>query len=271
MMNNKLSARRIKAFTLLELLFVITIILILVALLLPSLTQVKEKGRRVKCVNGQRQFIMTMNMMAKDDDGNYPQFNDAGSWRHIHWLKNGMYDKIKEDYEIDLHVDVRCPSRPETWDVYTVQGRQRFSYFIQVGRPYVTGTNKKGEAVNKTNGYDGRLGYKWEEWESPLKVGASSSDLVMISDIDEYLLNVGFKETVMKTRLTSKTSIGIGTMVSHALGGYKVHMGAAIEPEVLGSEGVVVGYENGSVQWVDIKDVLPRRSNIGENKKTGWW
>ena len=267
-MKNKMYCKR---FSVIELLIVIIIIMVLVALLIPSLIRAKEKSKRIVCNNSQRQFIMTMNLMAKDHDGNYREFNDAGKWRHIHWLKNAQYDMIKEDYKLDMHVDVDCPSRPDSWNAHNIRSRQRLSYLIQVGRPYVATTNRRGIETNKTSGFDGRLGYEWEEWESPVKVGESSANLVMISDIDEYMLNVGFNTTVMNSRLTSKSPIGTGTMISHGSGGYQVSMGSAVEPEVLGSEGVMVGYEDGSVQWVDIKDMKPRRSNIGETRKTGWW
>ena len=263
--------RYFRAFTILELMIVITIILLLVALLLPSLFRTKERTRRVVCNNSQRQFIMTMNLIAKDNNGMYPDFNDAGSWRHIHWLKNDMYDMLKEDYKIDMHVDIDCPSRPNTWNAHNIRGRQRFGYFLQVGRSYVTTFNKKGIAQNKTKGFDGQLGYEWVEWESPIKV-EGSNDLVMISDADEYMLNIGFEKTIMKGgRETSQTPIGKGTMISHGPSGYLQKIGAAVEPEILASEGVMVGYSDGSVQWVDIEDVKPRRSNIGENRKTGWW
>lgn len=56
------------AFTLVELLAVMTIILVLASLLLPSLAQAKERARRAKCLSNERQLTLAW-MMYCDDIG----------------------------------------------------------------------------------------------------------------------------------------------------------------------------------------------------------
>src|SRR5687767_2998372 len=59
-------------FTLVELLVAIGIIAILTALLLPALSRVKEKGRRIKCLNNQREWYLGFMMYVEDHDNMIP-------------------------------------------------------------------------------------------------------------------------------------------------------------------------------------------------------
>ena len=92
---------------------------------------------------------------------------------------------------------------------------------------------------------------------------SDDADLVMVSDIDEYLLGAGKENGV---------NIGLATTVAHTSYGYKMGaIGVSILPKNMGSQGVMVGLENGAVKFRLNSETEPRRSNIGENRKTGWW
>src|SRR3954447_5858107 len=59
-------------FTLIELLVVIAIIAILASLLLPSLSEAKEKARRAKCISNLKQVTLAFKLFATDGEERYP-------------------------------------------------------------------------------------------------------------------------------------------------------------------------------------------------------
>src|SRR5437870_2147676 len=61
------------AFTLVEVLVVLTIIAILAALLLPALSSAKAKGKQIGCANNLKQLALGFQMYAADNDGRLPQ------------------------------------------------------------------------------------------------------------------------------------------------------------------------------------------------------
>ena len=80
-----------QGFTLIELLVVISVIALLLGILMPTLSNVKEIARRTKCLSNVRQLGITLQLYAEDNDGSVPPRDyDSGSV----WI-----DRLESYYE----------------------------------------------------------------------------------------------------------------------------------------------------------------------------
>lgn len=61
-----------RAFTLVELLVVISVIALLLAILMPALAKSREQGKAVTCLSNLRQFAIAANLYTLNNDGFYP-------------------------------------------------------------------------------------------------------------------------------------------------------------------------------------------------------
>ncbi|MFQ6035612.1 MAG: prepilin-type N-terminal cleavage/methylation domain-containing protein, partial [Sedimentisphaerales bacterium] len=68
-----------RGFTLIELLVVIAIIALLLAILLPALSAVREQGRRAVCGQNEKNIGLGLLLYANDHDGKLP-LNEVDRW-----------------------------------------------------------------------------------------------------------------------------------------------------------------------------------------------
>jgi len=112
-----------RAFTLTELLVVITVIAILAALLVPVLSQAKERGYRTQCINNLKQVGLALQSYADDHadqlpgpvwQGFYEMYDNDNTLRMTYYLATYMGLPAPQATPHDNPL-ARCPSAVRHW------------------------------------------------------------------------------------------------------------------------------------------------------------
>jgi prepilin-type N-terminal cleavage/methylation domain-containing protein/prepilin-type processing-associated H-X9-DG protein len=115
------------AFTLIELLAVIAIIAVLAAILLPALSQARERSHGVTCLNNTRQLTIAWQLYSDDHDGILPynlSLSTTSLRTNLNWVNNVLTWDLSSDntnldtitqasmglYVFDTTSIYRCPS-----------------------------------------------------------------------------------------------------------------------------------------------------------------
>src|SRR6185437_3165715 len=124
MRNQALTKRRHRiAFTLIELLVVVAIIAILAGLLLPALSQAKEKGQSAACQNNLRHLVLGWTLYAESNEDRLAGsiavkgVNQRGSWVLGNARQDRTTSNILSGVMFDYAADVdayRCPADRST-------------------------------------------------------------------------------------------------------------------------------------------------------------
>ena len=138
------------AFTLLELLIVLSVIGILVGLLLPAVQAVREAGRRTQCANNLKQICLGLHSF-ESAFSHFPTTFDPipneevrGSWS-IHAKILSMIEQgnalARIDFESDWHSQVDLGISHHGVAIYSCPSDFRAGFRIRDGKPYVHSTS----------------------------------------------------------------------------------------------------------------------------------
>ncbi len=235
--------RRGAGFTLVELLVVIGIIAILMSLLFPALTRVRERARRALCANNMRQCMAGLFNYATSNGDKFPPMQRGGDgWEHVVYVSDLTYNAVVqatgtgkvwtcpnsvvwEDYSDSIELPMH--QEPYGWLI---------GYFLMSGAddtPWWVGTPDL------------------DSWISPQRIGQSGS-LVFMADT------------------TEQTGVTYPTRGTHGPRG-NVFGDVDEPPQLTEIQGGNVGLLDGSVSWKPLSE-MKRYPDVRESPVfTGFW
>ena len=215
-----------RAFTLIELLVVIAIIAILAALLLPALASAKEKAKRAACKSNMRQAIIAVHIYGDEFQGNVPSGrDDLGNWHSIRIASVSYSNLISYTKNIRI---LDCPN-------YTFGTQPRYD-----GRwGYLIGYNYLGDAkMTEWNQFSPNY------WYSPRKTSESGTNFIL-ADANHW-------GDVIVMAPHGKTG------PCNEAGATFRRTGSGLTAERIGGVGGNVGYLDGSVRWLNLRQMKQR-------------
>ena len=234
----RVQAKQRSGFTLIELLVVIAIIAILAALLIPAMSNAKERARRAHCKSNLRQFLMAAHIFADDHESALPSGQSENADPedgHIPVVSSVTWSNLIL-YTGDRRI-LECPgvgppiNQPDGW--------------FYPGWGYVIGYNYLGGHTNtpwpRFRGFSG--------WPSPQR-STDDPSLVLVTDMNDW-------------------SPGYGkTFAPHGVSGPILRAGDFSNPDAdgassaaIGAAGGNVGLLDGSVSWKPISQMQPYRGS----------
>lgn len=155
-----------EGFTLIELLVVIAIIALLLAILMPALTKVKQIARDVICRSNLKQWSLIWAMYTNENNNKFPCEDMTTSYVRGEWI-NTLRSKWQTGDDI-----VKCPSAPKYKDFVHSDPHGSYTSTYYMGSSTVTpeecsyGMNTWAYSKNSWGGFGGLPGNQAHFWQT---------------------------------------------------------------------------------------------------------
>ena len=120
------------AFTLIEVLVIVAILMIVMAMIMPALFKSKERARRISCVSNLKIVGLSFRMYATDNSDLFPwQSTNSTGGVQVDFSKDPLYYFVRMTNELANPRVLTCPADSRKWaDDWRKLSRENISYFI---------------------------------------------------------------------------------------------------------------------------------------------
>jgi prepilin-type N-terminal cleavage/methylation domain-containing protein len=279
--------RKIKGFTLVELLVVISIIALLLAILMPALQKARQKAQRILCLsNIKSQYTMQMSY-ASSSNGRFPEHTDANpqyvrTWKSPLQPDNPMnkYSQVHEIYSKGWMPNPKvllCPMLISKFKNETYDGAWWLKSVTGGGGMFTTWDGPKPTSGDSLIGipYCWFANYRFSAFTPPGQPRWSGAPLQFTYTSSAPGKWNGYKvvEPAWPAKGADCTSSKafIAHWISYSTGYYwdashggRYHSDSDIDfDKFMGSEENPLGYADGHVTWTKKSKIQPRASDGG--------
>jgi len=249
-----MSRNKLGGFTLIELLVVIAIIAVLMGILMPALSRVREQARQQSCATQVRQHVMALHMYAGENDGKFPLPGSSFAWLWDidistvnYMLKSGMTPDIfycpsnasqrkHSDFYWTWHPNVEWNGKRLTGKGFVVSG---YCYLLELAH------GSRPKILNAEN----KAGPK--AWVKKLHEKNASTREVVV-------------DVVMSVNQAGKNNFGLIDLKSDGSEPPDQTSHLKNDDEALGGN---IGFLDGHVDWRHFRDMEERYKTY----TTFWW
>jgi len=256
------SSEKHRGFTLVELLVVIAIVGILVALLLPVLSSVRESARLIQCQHNLKQIGLAslqyasdrrMYPMGRDDT---KQYSTSWAFRLLPYLdESATFDAFKEEFRVDDPENVRAMCNPVTTFICPTRGMFKADrdFDNDDQPPEVTGIAAGGDyAASAGDHFRYAVGSSSQAWDIKKAGAIFTKSRVRPSQVKD-----GISNTLMLGQ-------------RHVLDPNGSASNPELEAHDLGNTAFFSG-DNPKAIFADLSRGLPQEKDSGRSYKESWF